>query len=177
MWCISANPSKAALKMKKKREAKKAARQQAVENGEIPSNGVPAPFKPSILSEEITTDDPEKLKKIKKLKSVRLYNRNTKIIINIIFIFTFCKWNKNSCNRVTGQFYCVSLFCFTRRNIRLLLHKIVSYSKVDKCPTAPAVSMFHTTVGYFRVGIPSDSRVIETIIKYYSKRVYPIIKI
>lgn len=71
MWCISANPSKAALKMKKKREAKKAARQQAVENGEIPSNGVPAPFKPSILSEEITTDDPEKLKKIKKLKSVR----------------------------------------------------------------------------------------------------------
>lgn len=59
--------------MKKKREAKKAARQQAVENGEIPSNGVPAPFKPSILSEEITTDDPEKLKKIKKLKSVRLH--------------------------------------------------------------------------------------------------------
>jgi len=65
----ASNPSKAALKLKKKREAKKAARQQAVENGEITTNGVPAPFKPSILSEEITTDDPEKLKKIKKLKS------------------------------------------------------------------------------------------------------------
>lgn len=88
--------------MKKKREAKKAARQQAVENGEIPSNGVPAPFKPSILSEEITTDDPEKLKKIKKLKSVSGFllvftykwkdylTETKKIITNIFFTSDFC---------------------------------------------------------------------------------------
>lgn len=67
---VLANPSKAALKLKKKREAKKAARQQAAENGETQNNGGTSPFVPSILSEEITSDDPEKLKKIKKLKSV-----------------------------------------------------------------------------------------------------------
>lgn len=69
---ISANPSKAALKLKKKREAKKAARQQAAEHGEVTnsSNGIPPIHKPSVLSEEVHTDDPEKLKKIKKLKSV-----------------------------------------------------------------------------------------------------------
>ncbi|XP_054271256.1 eukaryotic translation initiation factor 2A [Macrosteles quadrilineatus] len=67
----ASNPSKAALKLKKKREAKKAARQQAAELGEVTnnSNGVPPIHKPSILSEEVHTDDPEKLKKIKKLKS------------------------------------------------------------------------------------------------------------
>ncbi|XP_075236019.1 eukaryotic translation initiation factor 2A isoform X2 [Lycorma delicatula] len=68
---VIGNPSKAALKQKKKREAKKAAKQQQINNGEsVPqttasSNGTRVlPF-----VEEITTDDPEKLKKIKKLKS------------------------------------------------------------------------------------------------------------
>ncbi|KAK7862837.1 hypothetical protein R5R35_000852 [Gryllus longicercus] len=73
------NPSKAALKQKKKREAKKAKKEQdqqnttAVTNGDSISvshvSGSTSLKLPSAVADAELTDDPEKNKKIKKLKS------------------------------------------------------------------------------------------------------------
>ncbi|XP_069687776.1 eukaryotic translation initiation factor 2A [Periplaneta americana] len=77
------NPSKAALKQKKKREAKKAKKEQdsaAGSTGTAPATGgsvvtngdsttVSTPKLPPALTDAELTGDPEKLKKIKKLKS------------------------------------------------------------------------------------------------------------
>jgi len=98
-YFILANPSKAALKLKKKREAKKAKKEQDGGNtggnsgaaftstactatsktmtvGSIVTNGdsviVSAPKLSVAISDAELTGDPEKLKKIKKLKSVSL---------------------------------------------------------------------------------------------------------
>jgi len=98
-YFILANPSKAALKLKKKREAKKAKKEQDGGNtggnsgaaftstactataktmtvGSIVTNGdsviVAAPKLSVAISDVELTGDPEKLKKIKKLKSVSL---------------------------------------------------------------------------------------------------------
>jgi len=98
-YFILANPSKAALKLKKKREAKKAKKEQdggntggnsgaaftstactatakTVTVGSIVTNGdsviVSAPKLSVAISDAELTGDPEKLKKIKKLKSVSL---------------------------------------------------------------------------------------------------------
>ncbi|XP_067013815.1 eukaryotic translation initiation factor 2A [Anabrus simplex] len=72
-----ANPSKAALKQKKKREAKKAKKQEdqnsAVTNGVAvsvtPGSGGSSIKLPPAIADAELTDDPEKNKKIKKLKS------------------------------------------------------------------------------------------------------------
>ena len=74
-----ANPSKAALKQKKKREAKKAKKEQdgstgggAASGGSIVTNGDSTSalkLHPALADAELT-GDPEKVKKIKKLKSV-----------------------------------------------------------------------------------------------------------
>ncbi|CAG2059029.1 unnamed protein product [Timema podura] len=72
----SANPSKAALKQKKKREAKKAKKEQDATSNSVPSsvtlNGdsssIAIKLPPAIAEAELT-DDPEKNKKIKKIKS------------------------------------------------------------------------------------------------------------
>lgn len=96
-YFILANPSKAALKLKKKREAKKAKKEQDGGNtggssgaaftsnvgtatattmtlGSIVTNGdsviVSAPKLSVAISDSELTGDPEKQKKIKKLKSV-----------------------------------------------------------------------------------------------------------
>lgn len=96
-YFILANPSKAALKLKKKREAKKAKKEQDGGNtggnsgaavtttactataktmtmGTIVTNGdsviVPAPKLSVAISDSELTGDPEKQKKIKKLKGV-----------------------------------------------------------------------------------------------------------
>lgn len=61
-----ANPSKAALKMKKNREAKKAKKE--LESGNSTINGQVANTVGAVKME--LTDDPEKNKKIKKVKSV-----------------------------------------------------------------------------------------------------------
>ncbi|XP_047119324.1 eukaryotic translation initiation factor 2A [Schistocerca piceifrons] len=67
------NPSKAALKQKKKREAKKARKEQ--DNSQVVTNGESAPVTshtvklPPAIAEVEMPDDPEKSKKIKKIKS------------------------------------------------------------------------------------------------------------
>ncbi|PSN36308.1 Eukaryotic translation initiation factor 2A [Blattella germanica] len=73
------NPSKAALKQKKKREAKKAKKEQdggacanpSATGGSVVTNGdsTTAPKLPPALADAELTGDPEKVKKIKKLKS------------------------------------------------------------------------------------------------------------
>ncbi|KAJ9594298.1 hypothetical protein L9F63_014303, partial [Diploptera punctata] len=68
------NPSKAALKQKKKREAKKAKKEQdggAASGGAVVTNGdsTSALKLPPALADAELTGDPEKVKKIKKLKS------------------------------------------------------------------------------------------------------------
>ncbi|XP_063224336.1 eukaryotic translation initiation factor 2A [Bacillus rossius redtenbacheri] len=70
------NPSKAALKLKKKREAKKAKKEQegsapsgvAVTNGDA-MTAVTTVKLPPVVAEAELTDDPEKNKKIKKIRS------------------------------------------------------------------------------------------------------------
>lgn len=63
-----AQPSKAALKQRKKREAKKAAKAAAADDDEAPSpTGQPAKEANPLM--DITSDDPEKRKKIGRIKS------------------------------------------------------------------------------------------------------------
>lgn len=81
-----ANPSKAALKTKKKREAKKAKKEQEAalsqtQGGNVTANGQTNSVttkinSPTSSANHDLTDDPEKNKKIKKIRSV-----------SIIFIF------------------------------------------------------------------------------------------